>query len=127
MPEELLDEYEGDFSSSRPTTSTALEDENSFNPNESLGSSFSITPIRRLHLNNNGSNRATVNGSQKSFQTIQRQQQLENKWRKELKPKKNIMKIQKEEEAIESIAQYYVQSLDVASGEWHEVYRLATR
>jgi hypothetical protein len=123
VPEELLDEYE-DGISSPDAIATLKQDENSFNPNESIGSSFNMTPIRHLHISNSSTASADT---KRSFQTIQQQQQLEDSWRKNLKPKKNIMKIQKEEQAIESIAQYYVQTLNIMSGEWYEVRRMATR
>lgn len=114
MPEELLDEIED--SRYINTTTTKIN----FNPIESLGSSFNMTPIRRLNLSISSSD------SKKSFQTIQKQQQEDN-WRKDFNPKKNIIKIQKEEQAIEGIAQYYVQTLDIMSGEWYEVHRISTR
>lgn len=90
----------------------------------SLGPSFTITPIRRLHLNSTGT---LSKNEKKSFETIQKQQQLEDDWRKNFNPKKNIIKIQKEEQAIESIAQHYVKEMDIMSGEWFEVRRITTR
>ena len=84
-----------------------------------LGPSFSLTPIRRLQFNHHESQDA-----KESFKNIQNQQQLEDDWRKNFNPKKNIMKIQKEEQAIEGIAQYYVQTMEILSGEWFEVRRL---
>ncbi|KAI8080954.1 hypothetical protein BDF21DRAFT_444320 [Thamnidium elegans] len=108
-------------SSSSRYTNTTTEDQIKFNPIETFGPSFQMTPIRRLHFGH-----STSNETEKSFQTIQKQQQLEDNWRKNFKPKKNITKIQKEEQAIESIAQYYVQTLDIMSGEWYEVHRLTS-
>lgn len=110
-------------SSSRASVNT-VKDEDSFNFVESLGPSFNITPIRRLYLDNKGKASTEV---KKSFQTIQKQQQLEDDWRKNFNPKKNIIKIQKEEQAIEGIAQYCVHTIEIMSGEWFEVHRIATR
>lgn len=118
MAEEQFDQI---GSSSSRYTNTTTEDQIKFNPIETFGPSFQMTPIRRLHLGH-----STSNETKKSFQTIQKQQQLEDNWRKNFKPKKNITKIQKEEQAIESIAQYYVQTLDIMSGEWYEVHRLTS-
>lgn len=114
MPEELLDEIE-DTRCTLP-----IMPKSDFNPVESLGPSFSLTPIRRLHF------RSTSTDAKKSFHTIQQQQEQDN-WRKDYKPKKNILKIQKEEQAMEAIAQYYVQTLDIMSGEWYEVHRISAR
>jgi hypothetical protein len=101
-----------------------VKDESSFNPVECFGSSFNITPIRRFHLDNKNKQSTDL---KKSFQTIQKQQQLEDDWRKNFNPKKNIIKIQKEEQAIEGIAQHYVQTIEIMSGEWFEVRRITTR
>lgn len=81
-----------------------------------------MTPIRRLHFDSDTSSKDT----KKSFQTIQKQQLLEDNWRKNFNPKKNITKIQKEEQAIEAIAQYQIQTLDIMSGEWFEVRRMTS-
>ncbi|KAI9273487.1 hypothetical protein EDC94DRAFT_632761 [Helicostylum pulchrum] len=118
VAEEQIDQI---GSSSSRYTNTTTEDQIKFNPIETFGPSFQMTPIRRLHFGH-----STSNETKKSFQTIQKQQQLEDNWRKNFKPKKNITKIQKEEQAIESIAQYYVQTLDIMSGEWYEVHRLTS-
>ncbi|RCI04480.1 hypothetical protein CU098_000354, partial [Rhizopus stolonifer] len=94
-----------------------------FNPTESLGSTFKLTPIRRFNFNKE-STQANV---ERSFQSIQKQQELEDNWIKGDKPKKNILRIQKEEQAVTSIGQYYVQTLEIMSGEWCEVQRITTR
>lgn len=92
----------------------------SFDPVKSLGSSFTMTPIRRFFQPTKDT------AAKKSFQTIQQQQEQDN-WRKDFKPKKNILKIQKEEQAMEAIGQYYVQTLDIMSGEWYEVHRISAK
>lgn len=120
VPEELLDDIE-EMNRSNPIPTKALDN---FDYVGSLGPSFVITPIRRLHLD--GANTLLKN-EKKSFETIQKQQQLEDDWRKNFNPKKNIIKIQKEEQAIESIAQHYVKEMDIMSGEWFEVRRITTR
>lgn len=120
VPEELLDDIE---EINRPN-SIPTKELNNFDYVRSLGPSFVITPIRRLHLD--GADARSKN-EKKSFHTIQKQQQLEDDWRKNFNPKKNIIKIQKEEQAIEGIAQFYVKKMDIMSGEWFEVRRIATR
>ncbi|CAO3630504.1 unnamed protein product [Mucor hiemalis] len=120
VPEELLDDIE---EINRPN-SIPTKELNNFDYVGSLGPSFVITPIRRLHLD--GADARSKN-EKESFHTIQKQQQLEDDWRKNFNPKKNIIKIQKEEQAIESIAQFYVKKMDIMSGEWFEVRRIATR
>jgi hypothetical protein len=119
VPEELLDELEGN-SSSRQTTPKV--DKVLYNPFTNLGPSFNITPIRRLNPDHDSS---SVHGAKKSFQTIQQQQELEDHWLKSGKPKKNILRIQKEEQAVASISQYYVQTLEIMSGEWCEIRRIS--
>jgi hypothetical protein len=118
VPEELLDEFE-DSQQTMPKV-----DQVQYNPVASLGPSFHITPIRRLNLDRKNS--ASGNAAKKSFQTIQQQQELEDNWLKSGKPKKNILRIQKEEQAVASIGQYYIQTLEIMSGEWCEIKRIST-
>jgi hypothetical protein len=100
----------------KPVENTIL-----FNPVESFGSSFALTPIRRLNF------AQSSDPVKRSFETIQKQQAREDKWLKGDKPKKNILRIQKEEEALESISQFYVQTFEIRSGEWCEIKRVSTR
>lgn len=118
-----MDEIEGSGSSSSRQTTPNM-DKVLYDPVESLGPSFLITPIRRLKLDRNSS---SDSDAKKSFQTIQRQQELEDQWLKSGRPKKNILRIQKEEQAMTGIAEYYVKTLDIMSGEWCEIKRMPTR
>ncbi|CEP14245.1 hypothetical protein [Parasitella parasitica] len=92
-----------------------------YSPLDSLGPSFRLTPIRR-YTNTGSKDEKTA--SKSSFQSILKQQELEDHWRKNNKPKKSIALIQKEEQALAGIGQYYVQTLDIFSGEWFEIKRL---
>ncbi|KAL9549463.1 hypothetical protein MBANPS3_005191 [Mucor bainieri] len=91
-----------------------------YNPIDSLGASFQFTPIRRYNKTSN-EDKASL---KKSFQSILKQQEQEDNWLKSNKPKKSIALIQKEEQALTGLAQYYVQTLDILSGEWFEIKRL---
>ncbi|KAI9344772.1 hypothetical protein BD770DRAFT_414187 [Pilaira anomala] len=121
VTEDLLDELQESSSNSSRNVNT-ISQQIKFNAIESFGPSFQMTPIRRLHFDSSTSSKDT----KKSFQTIQKQQLLEDNWRKNFNPKKNITKIQKEEQAIEAIAQYQIQTLDIMSGEWFEVRRMTS-
>lgn len=94
-----------------------------FDPTISLGSNFALTPIRRQ--------RSTVksqsipgHGGVRSFQDIQRQQELEDQWIKGKKTKKSLIRIQIEEKAIEALREFYVQTVDPSTGEWFEIESL---
>ncbi|KAG1467205.1 hypothetical protein G6F56_004539 [Rhizopus delemar] len=91
-----------------------------YNPIESIGSTFRLTPIRRSA---NTSNQTDSSSNIQSFKTIQNQQ-LEDYKLKNTKPKKNLTRIQKEEQAIAGLEQYYIQTLNIMSGEWCEVQRI---
>lgn len=113
IPESLLDDMD-------QATPIIKETRPLYNPADSLGASFQFTPIRRLY-NTSKEDRAS---QKKSFQSILKQQELEDHWLKNSKPKKSIALIQKEEQALTGLAQYYVQTLDILSGEWFEIKRL---
>ncbi|KAI7884045.1 hypothetical protein K492DRAFT_158679 [Lichtheimia hyalospora FSU 10163] len=103
------------------------KDETVFDPIRSLGSSFSLAPIRRQRGNNKTSHWSKQQGgetSSSSFQAIQKQQELEDLWIKGKQSRKSLVRIQSEERAIESLKQFYVQTLDALSGEWVDVHRL---
>ncbi|KAI7898269.1 uncharacterized protein BX663DRAFT_538623 [Cokeromyces recurvatus] len=120
IQEDLLDEiHEISRDPDESKTNSIL-----FNPIESLGSTFQLTPIRRYTTSAANKNELT---HKKSFQTIQKQQELEDSWLKGGHPKKNILQIQKEEQALASIEQYYIQTLDVMSGEWYEIQRVSSK
>ena len=105
----------------------ADKDETVFDPMRSLGSSFSLAPIRRQRGNNKASHWSKQQGgetSSSSFQAIQKQQELEDLWIKGKQSRKSLVRIQSEERAIESLKQFYVQTLDALSGEWEDVHRL---
>ncbi|KAI8370296.1 hypothetical protein BD560DRAFT_434946 [Blakeslea trispora] len=104
------------------TSGQRMEKQVLFNPLNSLGATFRATPIRRL--NNKESGPIQI---ERSFESIQKQQQMEDSWIKGDKPKKNILRIQKEEQAIASIGQYYIQTINIMSGEWCEIQRVAIR
>ncbi|KAI8986522.1 hypothetical protein BDB01DRAFT_612890 [Pilobolus umbonatus] len=87
-----------------------------FNPVDCFGSSFEMTLPTR-YTSTSGSKMKS------SFQTIQKQQEKEDSWLKS-KPKKNLLAIQKEDQAIDSIKQQYINNIDIMSGEWIEIYRL---
>ncbi|GAN04251.1 conserved hypothetical protein [Mucor ambiguus] len=107
VPESLLEHID------QPSTPSIKETRPLYNPVDSLGASFQFTPIRR---HNNTSNEDEAS-QKKSFQSILKQQELEENWLKSNKPKKSIALIQKEEQALTGLAQYYVQTLDILSGE----------
>ncbi|KAI8971962.1 hypothetical protein BDF20DRAFT_915702 [Mycotypha africana] len=96
-----------------------------FNPVESFGPSFSQTPMRCFNFDKN--DRRGAPSPKFSLRNIQQQQKMEDSWLKGNKPKKNILRIQKEEEALRGIAQFYVQTLDVMTGEWFEVKQLSSK
>lgn len=104
------------------------KDENVFDPIRSLGPSFSLAPIRRRQQGNSKtnhwSNQQGCEPSSSSFQAIQKQQELEDLWIKGKQSRKSLIRIQSEERAIESLKQFYVQTLDALSGEWVDVHRL---
>ncbi|KAL0087572.1 hypothetical protein J3Q64DRAFT_1453039 [Phycomyces blakesleeanus] len=58
-----------------------------------------------------------------SFEKILRQQALD-KMRKDRRPKKSLVRIQTEERAVEGLREFYVQTIEVESGEWFEVNRV---
>ncbi|KAI8369101.1 hypothetical protein EDC96DRAFT_503859 [Choanephora cucurbitarum] len=118
ISEEHFDQMDEKVSNSKQD----IEKQVLFNPLTSLGPTFRITPIRQL---NNKETKSVQVGA--SFESIQKQQQLEDSWIKGDKPKKNILRIQKEEQAIASIGQYYIQTLNIMSGEWCEIQRVVTR
>ena len=118
ISEEHLEQMDEKVSSNKQ----AIEKQVSFNPLTSLGPTFRTTPIRQL---NNKETKSVQLGA--SFESIQKQQQLEDRWIKGDKPKNNILRIQKEEQAIASIRQYYIQTLNIMSGEWCEIQRVVTR
>ncbi|KAI8883128.1 hypothetical protein K501DRAFT_323634 [Backusella circina FSU 941] len=96
-------------------------EEGAFDPTLCFGSTFKLTSICRP---NNKKQSAKTNKEQSSFETIQKQQELEDKWLKGNRPKKNILRIQKEEQAVKDLAQHYIQALDVMTGEWIDVRRV---
>lgn len=103
------------------------KDETLFDPIRSLGPSFSLAPIRRQRGNSKTSHWSNQQGgesSSSSFQAIQKQQELEDLWIKGKQSRKSLIRIQSEERAIESLKQFYVQTLDALSGEWVDVHRL---
>lgn len=104
------------------------KDETVFDPIRSLGPSFSLAPIRRRQRGNSKtnhlSNQQGGEPSSSSFQAIQKQQELEDLWIKGKQSRKSLVRIQSEERAIESLKQFYVQTLDALSGEWVDVHRL---
>ncbi|KAL7325160.1 hypothetical protein PS15p_207676 [Mucor circinelloides] len=114
IPESLLDDME-------QAAPIIKETRPLYNPADSLGASFQFTPIRRLYNTTSIEDRAS---QKKSFQSILKQQELEDHLLKNSKPKKSIALIQKEEQALTGLAQYYVQTLDILSGEWFEIKRL---
>ncbi|KAK4509996.1 Rho GTPase [Mucor velutinosus] len=114
IPESLLEHID------QPPTPSVKETRPLYNPVDSLGASFKLTPIRRF----NSTSKEDQAFQKKSFQSILKQQELEDNWLKSNKPKKSIALIQKEEQALIGLAQYYVQTLDILSGEWLEIKRL---
>lgn len=114
IPESLLEHIDP------PSTPSIKETRPLYNPVDSLGASFQFTPIRRYNKACNGDKAS----QKKSFQSILKQQEQEDNWLKSNKPKKSIALIQKEEQALTGLAQYYVQTLDILSGEWFEIKRL---
>ncbi|KAF1799279.1 hypothetical protein FB192DRAFT_1286151 [Mucor lusitanicus] len=105
----------------QPSLPSIKETRPLYNPVDSLGASFQLTPIRRYNKTSNEDQAS----QKKSFQSILKQQEQEDNWLKSNKPKKSIALIQKEEQALTGLAQYYVQTLDVKSGEWFEIKRLS--
>ncbi|CEG67645.1 hypothetical protein RMATCC62417_04042 [Rhizopus microsporus] len=106
----------------RETIPTTESKELAYDPIERISSTFNLTPIRRYIK------RASLQNHEstiQSFETIQKQQELEDNWSKNGQPKKNLLRIQKEEQAIVGLEQYYIQSLDVMSGEWCEIHRIS--
>ncbi|KAI8640442.1 hypothetical protein BD408DRAFT_369912 [Parasitella parasitica] len=102
-------------------TPTVREIRPLYNPRDSLGPSFRLTPIHRHTSSVSQNDKAP---SKRSFQSILKQQELEDHWRKDNRPKKSVALIQKEEQALTGIGQYQVQTLNVLSGEWFEIERL---
>ncbi|KAI9472025.1 MAG: hypothetical protein EXX96DRAFT_582639 [Benjaminiella poitrasii] len=122
IPEEMLDEI---HEMNREDEQQQLSIRKiSFDPTHVLGSSFQLTPIHRY---NTVVSSKELSGHKKSFQTIQKQQELEDNWLKGGQPKKNIIQIQKEEAALRAIEQYYVQTFDIMSGEWCEIQRILNK
>jgi hypothetical protein len=95
--------------------------ESVFDPTQCFGSTFKLTGICRPN-----SKKLSIksNEGQSSFETIQKQQELEDKWLKGNRPKKNILRIQQEEQAVKDLVQHYIQTLDVMTGEWINVHRV---
>ncbi|KAI7868992.1 hypothetical protein BDF14DRAFT_1786675 [Spinellus fusiger] len=108
----------------RPTAEITLSGP-LFDPKRSLGDSFVCAPIRRRH-HATGQLLPPSEGSKEkqSFEAILKQQILEERQLKGKKPKKSLVRIQAEERAIESLHDYYVQVVDINSGEWFEINRL---
>ncbi len=90
------------LSTSRETKPIMKEKEIIYNPVESISSTFQLTPIRRQVKGS--SNQPGSSSAVQSFQTIQKQQ-LEDHWLKNARPKKNLLRIQKEEQAIAGATQ----------------------
>lgn len=114
IPESLLEDLD------QQNSPMVKENRTLYNPINSLGPSFQFTPIHRFNSKSNDDK----SSSKKSFQSILKQQELEDNWLKNNKPKKSIALIQKEEQALISLGQYYIQTLDILSGEWFEIRRL---
>lgn len=106
----------------RETIPTTESKELAYDPIERISSTFNLTPIRRYIKRTSLQNHESTI---QSFETIQKQQELEDNWSKNGQPKKNLLRIQKEEQAIVGLEQYYIQSLDVMSGEWCEIHRIS--
>ncbi|KAI9256169.1 hypothetical protein BY458DRAFT_441960, partial [Sporodiniella umbellata] len=90
-----------------------------YNPIESIGSSFRIIPIGRSLsvLNQND-----PHPKNRSFKAIQ-DQQLEDYQIKTMKPKRNLVLIQKEEQAVLELKESCIQTLIIGNGEWYEIQK----
>ncbi|KAI9244008.1 hypothetical protein BDA99DRAFT_472813 [Phascolomyces articulosus] len=102
------------------------EDDKLFKPELSLGSKFTFTPIRRKHGPRMTRQNSQEQPAHHSFQAIQKQQEQEDLWIKGKQARKNLIQIQAEEQAMDGLQQFYVQTLDAKSGDWFEVNRLET-
>ncbi|ORY95026.1 hypothetical protein BCR43DRAFT_495018 [Syncephalastrum racemosum] len=92
--------------------------ETTFNPATSLGETFRLTP-RRGAAQKKSADTAP-------FSAILKQQELEDNWIKgKGRVKKNLLRIQTEERAIEGLQQFYVQTLE-GNGEWFSVRAIET-
>nr|AET35421.1 ArbB [Syzygites megalocarpus] len=108
------------FDTPKVGESNTKEKEDTYNPIENICSNFCLVPIHRSADNLGKKN--SYHQIQ-SFKTIQ-SQQFEDYKLKTTKTKKNILRIQKEEQAIEELKQYYIQTLNIMSGEWFEIQRI---
>ncbi|KAI8139555.1 hypothetical protein BJV82DRAFT_563737 [Fennellomyces sp. T-0311] len=115
------EEFHDTLDESRRQRSKSDEQDSSFNPQRSLGAGFSFTPIRRKHAPIGRQNSQEEQQLAGSFQAIQKQQEQEDLWIKGKQARKNLIRIQAEERAVESLRQFYVQTLDAKRGEWFEV------
>lgn len=92
--------------------------ETTFDPATSLGGTFRLTPRRGAVQKKNA--------SAAPFSAILKQQELEDNWIKgKGRVKKNLLRIQTEERAIEGLQQFYVQTLE-GNGEWFSIRAIET-
>ncbi|KAI8391271.1 uncharacterized protein BYT42DRAFT_188138 [Radiomyces spectabilis] len=84
-----------------------------------LGSSFTMVPIRRA-----GSSKGPLSNQNlepASLRSIIQQQKIEDDWIKGRRPRKSLVQIQTEERAKQGLYEFYVQTIELKSGEWFEI------